>query len=216
MWRRGHSGGLRLSADSDQCTRGCKGGRRGLLPSPGVEAQKRDDLIIDVGMHVGEDTAYYLAKGFDVVAVEANSALVEQVTAEFADEVARGRLRIFNVAIADRPGTQSFAISDEMPIWSSMSPDFIARNEATGTRYRYVDVPAVRFEDILREVGIPHYLKVDIEGLDMLCVRALEAFDDRPDFVSIESHVSIGASPFETVFDELARLWALDYRAFQY
>ena len=34
-------------------------------------------LIIDVGMHNGDDTAFYLAKGFEVVAVEANAALVE-------------------------------------------------------------------------------------------------------------------------------------------
>ena len=28
-----------------------------------------DRLIFDVGLHIGQDTAYYLAKGFSVVAV---------------------------------------------------------------------------------------------------------------------------------------------------
>jgi hypothetical protein len=91
-----------------------------------------------------------------------------------------------------------------------------AQRELAGTRYRMVAVPAVRFEDILAEVGMPHYLKVDIEGFDMLCVRVLRAFDDRPDFLSIESAVSSLDAPFEKVFDELAELWPLGYRPFAY
>ena len=39
------------------------------------------DLIYDVGMHNGADTAFYLAKGFRVVAVEANPELVQASTA---------------------------------------------------------------------------------------------------------------------------------------
>jgi len=39
-----------------------------------------------------------------------------------------------------------------------------------GVRYTYVDVPAVRFETILGECGVPYYLKIDVEGLDLLCV----------------------------------------------
>lgn len=31
-----------------------------------------DDLIIDVGMHYGNNTAFYLKKGFRVAAIEAN------------------------------------------------------------------------------------------------------------------------------------------------
>jgi len=31
-----------------------------------------DNLVYDVGMHTGQDTAYYLFKGYDVVAIEAN------------------------------------------------------------------------------------------------------------------------------------------------
>ena len=33
---------------------------------------KQDDLIFDVGLHRGEDTEFYLKKGFRVVAFEAN------------------------------------------------------------------------------------------------------------------------------------------------
>ena len=124
-------------------------------------------LIIDVGMHNGDDTAFDLAKGFDVVAVEANPALMEAAWTRFDDVVTDGRLRLVEAAIAERPGTMSMAIANDMSIWSSLSEDFVRRNErGAGTTYHYVDVKTVRFEDVLAETGVPYYLKVDIEGYD--------------------------------------------------
>jgi FkbM family methyltransferase len=125
---------------------------------------KHNDLIIDVGFHRGEDARFYLDKGFRCVAVEANPALVEQAPSQFAEELADGRLQIYGVAIAAEPGTVQFSVADDTTIWSSVSPAFVERNERLmATRYHTVDVPAMRFEDILNEVGMPHYLKVDIE-----------------------------------------------------
>lgn len=51
---------------------------------------KRPNLIIDVGMHNGQDTAFYLAKGFDVVALEANPVLVDAARIRFASEIESG------------------------------------------------------------------------------------------------------------------------------
>jgi FkbM family methyltransferase len=184
--------------------------------TPDMRPVKRDRLIIDAGMHTGEDTAFYLAKGFDVVGIEANPALAAEAAERFAGPIAEGRLRIVNAAIAERSGRVPLAVADDATIWSSLSDEFIRRNESAGTRYRTVEVPAVTFEEVLDDVGIPHYLKIDIEGLDMLCVRALREFDERPAFVSLESHVSIAAASFERVFDELAELFSLGYRRFQY
>jgi hypothetical protein len=54
------------------------------------------DLIYDIGMHNGNDTAYYLFRGFRVVGVEANPLLVEQVRERFAAEIASNRLTVLN------------------------------------------------------------------------------------------------------------------------
>jgi FkbM family methyltransferase len=177
---------------------------------------RNENLIIDVGMHTGEDTALYLAKGFDVVAVEANPTLVEQNEAKFASAIADGRLRIIHAAVADHSGTVELAVADSMTEWSSISPDFIARNETVGVDLRRHEVPARPFQEILADVGVPRYLKVDIEGYDMLPVRALHDFEARPRFVSIETSAQDGSAPLEDAFDELAELWTLGYRGFQY
>ena len=177
---------------------------------------KRADLIIDVGMHRGEDSEFYLAKGFNVVAIEANPSLVAEVRMRLASDIQEGRLRIIEGAIAPTADTQRLAVADDVSVWSSLSNEFVERNLAAGTTYRHMDVDGIQFEDVLEEVGIPYFLKIDIEGHDMLCVEALHRFPERPDYISVESNVSVNDAPFDRVFDELAQLWTLGYRAFKY
>jgi hypothetical protein len=98
----------------------------------------------------------------------------------------------------------------------SLHPDFIARNVGFGAEYHTVQVPAVPFSELLSEHGVPYYLKIDIEGADMLCVRALHEVGERPDYLSIESAVTNPGAGVEQVFDELAELWTLGYRAFKF
>jgi len=59
-------------------------------------------------MHNGDDTAYYLHKGFRVIAIEANPALAKRGEQRFAAALAAGRLKILNVGIAAAPGEAEF------------------------------------------------------------------------------------------------------------
>jgi hypothetical protein len=49
-------------------------------------------LIYDIGMHNGADTEFYLRKGFDVIAIEANPDCVAHVRKRFEAEISAGRL----------------------------------------------------------------------------------------------------------------------------
>ena len=46
---------------------------------------RRSNLVFDVGLHRGEDTRFYLAKSFDVVAVEAMPDLARRAAEELRD-----------------------------------------------------------------------------------------------------------------------------------
>jgi hypothetical protein len=46
------------------------------------------NLIYDVGMHTGQDTEFYLAKGFNVIAIEANPLLMQKAQ---TDSIARSK-----------------------------------------------------------------------------------------------------------------------------
>jgi FkbM family methyltransferase len=169
------------------------------------------DLIFDVGLHTGEDTEFYLKKGFRVVAVEANDALVEEASRRFADEIDAGRLTIHHAAIAEREGTIDFFVNEQKDDWGTTSLAFVARNEALGTTHTKVEVPCVPLQRVIEEHGVPYYAKIDIEGADILCLEAFHDFWEKPEYVSIEATLD----RFEGAFAEFSHLWVLGYRRFK-
>ncbi len=142
------------------------------------------DLIYDVGMNDGSDTAYYLSKGYRVVAIEANPILVEQAQVRFASDIADGQLTLLGVGVGAEDGIVPFWINDERSEWSSFVKEFACQN---GTSCHQIDVQCVRFRDVLEEHGVPYYLKVDVEGSDLYCLRDLSP-NDLPQYISVEAH----------------------------
>ena len=64
---------------------------------------------------------------------------------------------------------------------------------------------------------MPYYLKIDIEGFDMLPIRALHQLQRPARPTSrFESNVATSDATFDRVFDEFAELWSLGYRRFQF
>lgn len=148
------------------------------------------DLICDVGMHTGEDTAFYLKKGFRVLAIEANPALCIRNTDTFAADIAAGRLIILQACVADDDGVAEFHVNATVTEWSSA-------HERLGTRggaAERIEVPARSLDSVFREYGVPYYLKIDIEGSDETAIRALRAMPVRPVYVSYEASSFAGAA----------------------
>lgn len=172
---------------------------------------RTSDLIFDVGMHMGEDTEFYLKKGFRVVAVEADPGHCSRVRCKFHQEVARGQLTIVNAAIAPFNGKASFFANKLKSDWGTMHRRWAERNAQLGAPSRAVEVSALRFSEVVKAHGVPYYLKVDIEGSDLLCVWDLALFADRPRFISIET----SKTSFDELFHQLSSLWALGYRSYK-
>ena len=140
------------------------------------------NLVIDVGMHNGNDTAYYLHKGYRVVAIEANPRLVALGEQRFADAIRTDRLRILPVGIAAERGEAEFYIAPDLDVLSSFHLDLVQRADTPIERVR---VPCLPISDVLAAHGVPWYLKVDIEGNDSLCVTGLTG-GSTPAYLSIE------------------------------
>jgi len=168
-------------------------------------------LIIDAGMHIGKDTEFYLEKGFDVVAIEANPKLVAAAQTRLARYLAEGRLVIHPVALAPYVGEIAFYVNDKHDDWGTTAQAFAERNERFGSSNTLITVPCTTFDTILRESGVPYYLKIDVEGADTLCLQQLFSNPVRPQFVSVEA----GLTSFEETFNELSLLWQLGYREFK-
>jgi FkbM family methyltransferase len=169
------------------------------------------DLIFDVGLHLGEDAEFYLKKGFRVVGIEADPSHCAAVTERLHEHVKSGQLIIVNAAIAEQTGRISFYRNLDKSIFGTTEQDWVERNTRFGTRVERIEVDAMQMKDILAAYGVPYYMKVDIEGRDLLCLDALRGFRDRPKYLSIEaSKMTLGA-----VRAELDLMSDLGYRDFK-
>ncbi|NDW06864.1 FkbM family methyltransferase [Jiella pacifica] len=144
---------------------------------------KTQAFVMDLGMNNGDDTAYYLAKGFAVVALEANGDLVATCRRRFAEAIESGRLTIVEAAIFSSEGEVTFLVNEANDHWSSIEPGWAGRED---TATRPVRVPAVTLGTLFQRYGVPHYLKIDVEGVDGIVLDQLAEAPVRPTYVSVE------------------------------
>ena len=160
------------------------------------QAPVDSELIYDLGMHSGEDTAFYLKKGFRVVAVEANPDLAEAARTRFADALAEGRLILVNMAIAEREGELEFFVNEQNSQWSSIHRQWGTRGQKG---HRIVRIPATTLDRLMTRHGVPYYIKIDIEGADLTALKSLADCPGLPRYVSVEG----GREPALRVFEAL-------------
>jgi FkbM family methyltransferase len=163
-------------------------------------------LIIDVGMNDASDTAYYLSCGFNVIAVEANPTLTAAAEDRFRREIAEGRLTVLNVGIAQDEGDSDFWISESNHQWSSFSKPIATRRGATVLAHP-IRVRCLPLSAVLKRYGVPYYLKMDIEGYDLIGLESLSE-EFAPRYMSVEF-----AHGMETRL--LERLLTLGYARFK-
>lgn len=146
-------------------------------------------LIYDIGMHRGEDTDYYLSKGFRVIGFEANPQLIQNCKIRFQDAIATKRLHIVEGAIAASHHGDKVTFFDHPrhTIWGTIESNWTDRNSKLGYESETITVDRVDIVECYNVFGIPHYLKIDIEGADKVVLEGLKSADARPQFVSIES-----------------------------
>jgi FkbM family methyltransferase len=172
----------------------------------------QEDLIFDVGMHLGEDTDFYLKKGFRVVAFEANPDFVERCRSRFSNAIAADRLTIVSGAVA--PGVEAtlpFYVNTVDTTWGTLNPEWVGRNDRRGAPSRQIRVERVDIGEQFRRYGVPYYLKIDIEGTDTAAAEVLRALEDRPRFISIETDIF----RLSKVKAEIELLRSLGYRKFK-
>jgi FkbM family methyltransferase len=160
------------------------------------------DLIFDIGMNEGMDTAYYLHRGYRVVAVEANPMLCQAACERFSQAITAGRLHVENVAVGAKRGQIVFYVSS-LNLVSSLDEDRAAMD---GSSYTAIDATCVRAADLFEKHGVPHYLKIDIEGADSHVLADLNGAC-LPDYVSFEDGPDTE--------QQVRRLAALGYKRFK-
>ncbi|AFY35249.1 FkbM family methyltransferase [Calothrix sp. PCC 7507] len=170
------------------------------------------NLIIDVGVHLGQDTEFYLKKGFKVVGIEAHPDIYKATKQRLNSYIENGQLTLLNVAVSPKNEPVTFYANLDRSFWGTTLIDSAIQKERSfGARSIEMTVEGRRFETILEQFGIPYYLKVDIEGADLLCIEALQQFDTKPQFLSIEST----KTSWNELLQEFVLLQKLGYQKFK-
>jgi FkbM family methyltransferase len=140
-------------------------------------------LVFDLGFYNGDDSDFYLKKGFKVVAVEANEELVRKGQERFQDQIDKKNLILINKAVSDTKGMKKFYIHPKKSDWSSCDKNMA---ESDGSRAKAVSVQSVSLGDLCRDFGVPLYVKVDVEGCDTMVARQLHELKVKPQYASFE------------------------------
>lgn len=156
------------------------------------------NLIFDLGFHNGDDTDFYLKKGFNVVAVEANPKLVKEGVRRFRSHITKKKLVLINKAVSNATGRQSFYINLNRYDWGSCEKNMA---ESDGSRAKAISIETVSLGDLCINFGTPLYLKVDIEGYDPIVAKQLCSLKNKPRYVSFE----ISKKDYARIFSYLRR-----------
>jgi hypothetical protein len=94
-------------------------------------------------------------------------------------------LIIVHKAIAPAAGRIDFDVHSSNEHWSSIVADRRARMEG---EYKTIEVECASLDTIVKQHGVPYYLKIDIEEADLCAIQSLDGLTDRPIYVSAEAH----------------------------
>jgi FkbM family methyltransferase len=160
-------------------------------------------LIFDVGTSEGNDTEYYLAKGFRVVSVEADPLTFAAYNARFDAEIKTGKLISFNCAASSTAGkVLEFWRNDKDQGVSSLKKSGKERYVGTQTAY---EVTSIDWNSLCGVEGVPYYAKVDIEGGEVDFLSGIDGMDQAPEYLSAETKS----------IEVLDQLYRIGYRKFK-
>ncbi len=124
-------------------------------------------IAYDVGMNNGDDSEYYLKKGYRVVAIEANPFLCEQATRRFDNEIKSGKITIINSGVGPRPAQKMFFIHRTNSVLSTFRPELILsgnHDDLKPDAWQQTEVEIKRLSDIIHFFGNPTYAKLTLKG----------------------------------------------------
>jgi hypothetical protein len=96
-------------------------------------------------------------------------------------------------------------------VWGTVDSAWASRNAKRGAASEEITVPRVDIDNVFREYGVPYYLKIDVEGVDLLVLASLGKLQARPQYVSIESE----KVKFPALVGEMDLLESLGYKKFK-
>lgn len=158
---------------------------------------RKNDLVFDIGAHVGDRTGVFRRLGARVVAVEPQPALLAALKLLYGRDNA---VAIEPVAIGREEGVVELLVNRDNPTISTASRAFVAAAEGAqgwaGQRWDHgVRVAMTTLDALIARHGAPAFAKIDVEGFEaealMGLSRAIPALSF--EFTTIQRDVAMSA-----------------------
>lgn len=184
--------------------------RRTISPEKQVEYQAKlrfysrfvrpGDHCFDLGCNVGRMSEPLLDVGAKVIAVDPQ----KNCLAETRARVGGGRpIEFVCQAVGSKPGTATLFVAPSSVVSSLKSGWF---DEHTAT----IKVPFTTVDDLIQRYGVPHYIKIDVEGFETEVLRGLTK---RVNCISFEYHTGHALEPMTSALENLQLIRALQGRS---
>lgn len=166
-----------------------------------------DDLVFDIGANIGVYAEAFQMIGARVVSVEPNPECSEQIYWT----TKRDRVTVIPAAVGDRMGSCKLFVN-ELPILSSVSQEWVqgektAKPREVGMWHGEIEVPMVTIDSLVERYGMPHFIKLDVEGFEQAAMAGMSL---QPKYLSFEFHAETLAKD-EACFNRLSRDTRYDF-----
>jgi len=121
------------------------------------------DIVFDVGANVGDKAAGFLARGVQVVCIEPQPACVAILNSRYGGNA---NVAIVPKGLGSRVGILEMHINTRAPVLSTFSPEWMTGRFAHETWDEKLDIAVTTLDNMVREFGVPRYLKIDVEGFE--------------------------------------------------
>ena len=135
----------------------------------------KDDLVFDIGAHVGSRARAMRAAGARVVALEPQQPFASYLRLTLPRDIT-----LIEAAAGPDEAETEMAVSSRHPTVSSLQSDFVT-GAATAPGFEHVEwdqkqrVRMVTLDGLIARFGMPRYVKIDVEGYEIEVLAGLSS-----------------------------------------
>jgi FkbM family methyltransferase len=127
---------------------------------------KQGSLCFDIGAHTGEKAKEMLVLGASkIITVEPQASLLKLQSTD--------KIVVLEKAVSNKQGKIKFSICDQAYTVSTVTEHWKYGRFANLTWNKSLEVEATTLDDLIKEYGLPHFCKIDVEGHEVAVLQGL-------------------------------------------
>lgn len=172
-------------------------------------SQTEASVVFDVGANVGSKAAIFLEVARKVVCVEPTPRTARILQDRFRD---KANIIVLAKGISSRSGFAALHIFNDAdnlntfsPYWvDALKPSDRSFGDAASVATDIINVPTTTLDELIREYGLPCYVKLDVEGYEL---EALKGLSVKVPIISIEANLPVFSTQTIECLARLGNQW---------